>query len=402
MNEELRKKKILYVITKSNWGGAQRYVYDLAAYFNADENYKVVVALGGAGELKRKLEERNIRVVELAGLKRDIKILGDIRAFWGILNLLRTETPDIVHLNSTKVGFLGALACFFYNLSHVSCRLSLVFTAHGWAFNEKRPLWQRALIALMQWKTVLLCAHTIVVSEHLKKQIRWWPFTAEKISVIHNGVPELSFLPRDEARSKLASLFPFAGNMPGELWLGTVAELHKNKGLDVAIAALALLKKQNPAIAVRYFIASDGEERARLMNQIAKLGLQHTVFLVGHLPDAYKYLQAFDIFLLPSRTEALCYALLEAGGAGLPVVATAVGGIPEIVTHKRSGLLVSPENPRALAHALRFMIEHPAAREAAGRALHSTVKDKFPLETMREKTRRLYEHISMKEISPVL
>src|SRR3989338_6435442 len=116
MNEELRKKKILYVITKSNWGGAQRYVYDLAVHFGADEKYEIVVALGGTGELKRKLGEKNIRVVELAGLKRDIKILGDIRAFFEILKLLHEEKPNIVHLNSSKAGLLGSIAAFFCRL----------------------------------------------------------------------------------------------------------------------------------------------------------------------------------------------------------------------------------------------------------------------------------------------
>src|SRR3990167_9180821 len=100
------------------------------------------------------------------------------------------------------------------------------------------------------------------------------------------------------------------------------------------------------------------------------------------MSEAYKYLKAFDIFLLPSRTEALSYVLLEAGRAGLPVVATAVGGIPEIVEHKKTGLLVPAENPRALAYALWYAHAHPVARALAGREFENATRKQFTLARM--------------------
>ncbi len=405
--------KILYIITKSNWGGAQRYVYDLAIYFSTQANYEVAVALGGNGDLKQKLEEKNIRVIQLAALGRNIKMTDDIRAFFEILKLLHEEKPDIVHLNSTKAGFLGALASFFYKLMTNDYRLTTIFTAHGWAFNEPRPWWQKLLIKKMQWLTVLLSDRTIVVSEYLKKQTRWWPFVSRKISVIYNGVPELSFLPREEAamyfektcgkllaqgstfsrssfrrrrtllrraRSNLAQSFP------QEVRIVTIAELHKNKGLDVAIEALSLLRDKN----VTYTIVGGGEERAKLEMLIKWYELEERVLLAGHIDEAYKYLKAFDIFLLPSRTEALAYVLLEAGHAGLPIVATNVGGISEVVEHKKTGLLVPPENPRALAYALRYMIVNHGTCTSAVSEIQDVITDKFSLETMLEKTESIY------------
>ncbi len=426
--------KILYIITKSNWGGAQRYVFDLATHFNTQVDYDIVVALGGNGELKRKLEEKNIRAIQIAALERNIKMTGDIRAFFEILKLLHEEKPGIVHLNSTKAGFLGALASFFYKLTTNDYRLTTIFTAHGWAFNEPRPWWQKLVIGKMQWLTVLLSDRTIVVSEHLKKQTRWWPFVSQKISVIHNGIPELSFLPREEAAlyfektcGKLGARFgieetreawrekadPCVRSFPQEVRIVTIAELHKNKGLDVAIEALSLVRDKNftPApflplfrqnrnaqsategnvLGFTYTIIGEGEERATLEMLIKWYELEERVFLAGHISEAYKYLKAFDVFLLPSRTEALSYALIEAAYAGLPVVATNVGGIPEVVEHKKTGLLVPTENPRALAHALRYMIVNHGTRTHAGHALGSTITNKFSLETMFEKTKDLYQ-----------
>lgn len=374
--------KILYIITKSNWGGAQRYVYDLAAYFNTETEYEVAVALGGNGGLKQKLEEKNIRVIPLAALGRDIKIMGDIRAFFEILKLLHKEQPDIIHLNSTKAGLIGSLACFFYNLVASGYRLSAIFTAHGWAFNESRPAHQKIAIAFLQWLTVLLCDHIIVVAEHLKKQTRWWPFVARKISVVHNGIPELEFLSREKA----AVRFPYIQHTTYNIHVITIAELHKNKGLDVAIRALSLLKDCD----FSYTIIGDGEERAALETLIKKLGLEDRVFLAGHIPDAHKYLKAFDLFLLPSRTEACAYVLLEAGRAGLPVIATRVGGIPEVIEHKKTGLLVPPDNPHALTHAIRYAMEHPVACAFAGREFENEIKKNFEIVRMFENTKKIY------------
>lgn len=223
---------------------------------------------------------------------------------------------------------------------------------------------------------------------------------SHKIEVVYNGVPELSFLSREESCGKLlaqGSAFSrrasrdssrpnLVPSFPQATRIVTIAELHKNKGLDVAINALVLLKDTN----FSYTIIGEGEERAALATLIKKHGLQDRVFLAGHISDAYKYLKAFDLFLLPSRTEALSYALLEAAQAGLPIVATSVGGIPEVVEHKKTGLLVPPDNPRALVHALRYMIVNLAARVSAAREIQSATKNKFALETMLEKTGVLY------------
>src|SRR3989344_8728852 len=136
-NPATRKIKILYVITKSNFGGAQRYVYDLAINLRG---YDVAVALGGNGVLNEKLTASGIRTCSVASLQRDISPTKDIGSFGNLYSIIKKEQPDIIHLNSPKAGGLGAFACRFLNASRYTLHATrIIYTVHGWAFNEDRP-----------------------------------------------------------------------------------------------------------------------------------------------------------------------------------------------------------------------------------------------------------------------
>ena len=138
-----RKVKILYVITKSNWGGAQKYVYDLATRLSS--SYKVSVAIGNEGTaLTEKLLAAKIRVLALPHALRDVGIIDGVKTFFDLLRIFKKETPDIVHLNSPQVGGLGAFAARVYNIltllptTDYRPPAKIIFTSHGWAWNEDR------------------------------------------------------------------------------------------------------------------------------------------------------------------------------------------------------------------------------------------------------------------------
>ena len=153
---EQPKKKVLFLITKSNFGGAQRYVFDLATHLDRDR-YAVAVALGGNGSLIEKLTEAAIRVIRIPGLQRNISFKKELLSFWQIHKLLKAERPDVLHVNSSKAGGIGA---FIGRLHRVPC---IVYTAHGWAFNEDRSLVSRLLVGFLHWLTILFAHHTITV-----------------------------------------------------------------------------------------------------------------------------------------------------------------------------------------------------------------------------------------------
>lgn len=369
------------MITKSNFGGAQRYVYDLATALPR-EMFDVAVAMGGSGVLADKLHERSIRTIAIPSLTRDVNILKDSASFRELLAIFRAERPDIVHVNSSKIGGLGALAGRITGIPRI------IFTAHGWAWNEPgRSIFERTAIIATSWITVLLAHKTIAVSSAVHTEGRRLVLLYKKIVLVKNGIRPIEFLSRTAARDHLAAhTKTMLGNET--FVVGTIAELNKNKGLRYAVDACATLAKANPKF--RFIIIGEGEDRASLTEQILHRGASGQIFLPGFIDNAARHLKAFDCFLLPSLKEGLPYVLLEAGQAQLAVVATRTGGIPDLITHQSTGLLVSPRDALGLAQAIEALINNPAERARLANALNAKVVSKFSLEHMVEKTIALY------------
>jgi len=365
----MKKLKVLFTITQAEWGGAQKYVFDLAANLNKDR-YEVVVAAGSNETyqfcpLLEKLKNNDIRCRYLKYLVRNINPIKDFLAFWELWRLIRKEKPDFVLLNSTKAGILGAPAGFF-----AGCK-NIIFTAHGFVFNEPSSWLKRQFYILATKFSTLFLKKIITVSHFdyqsgLKAGIK-----PQKMTVIHNGIDLPDFLSKEEAKNFLGG---------GELVVGTAAYFYSNKGLGFLIKATALIKKN-----FKLVIVGDGEQRSYLESLIKKHQLDN-VFLVGEIKDAYRYFKAFDIFALPSVKEGLPFVLLEAMAAGLPVVASKVGGVPEVIEDGVNGLLVEPTNVEELADALLCLLADPLKRKGFGDASLAKVKKEFSFEKMVKET----------------
>jgi len=368
-------RKILYFITKANWGGAQRYTYDLATALR-DQGHEVLVAYGTPGLLADKLAEAGIRTERLSAVGREVSLGRDSRAFGALLTLLRRERPDILHVNSSKAGALGTFAGRLAGVPRI------IFTAHGWAWNEDRPLWQKALIRAIAYITVLLSHETICVSNAMRDAAKWMPFARRKLQVVKNGVRVPAFVSKEEARMRLAP------ELTASMWIGMLSELHPTKRIADAVEAFASLARTYPDLAL--VIIGGGQERTDLELMIHERDLASRIILTGFVEDGARYLPAFDLFIQASRSESFCLAVAEAGLASLPVVATRVGGIPEIVESRKNGLLVPPLRPDLIALALTEYLEEPDRAQAYGAALKERVASRFPLERMVEETERIY------------
>lgn len=305
---ELSRTKILFVITKSNWGGAQRYVYDLATSLPKDA-FAVSVAFGGGGQLYVKLYNAGITTHSIGTLERDISPFADVQSFFELWRLFRTERPDIVHLNSSKAAGIGALAA---RLAFVP---KIFFTAHGWPYLEKRGFMWRTLAWLGSWGTALLSHTVIAVSKNDLEVGRRLPFCYKKMHLVHNGIAPISLGTGEIIRNAFPS---------GVKILGTIGELTQNKN-QVALIEQA---KADPTLYVA--IVGEGEERPSLEAKIREYDLSDRVKLFGFLP-ASDVLRGFDTFALPSLKEGLPYVLLEAKAAGLPIIANRVGGVGEVL-----------------------------------------------------------------------
>lgn len=375
------KTKIIYCVTKSAFGGAGRYVLDLATSLPRD-NFDIAVAFGGRGILKEKLENAGIRTITLEALERDINISNDFEVYKKLLLIFNVEKPDVIHLNSSKIGGLGALAGRMAGVKNI------VFTAHGWPFNENRNIFSKVAIWLLSWLTALLSTKIIVVDEYDLRQAEKFPFCKDKIFLIHNGISDFELLKREEARKAIIGRIgkdPFKN----KICIGTIAELHKNKGLKYGIEAIGRLPDKELEKII-YMIIGEGEDREELTSLIAELKLKEKVFLLGFMDDAKKYLNAFDIFMFPSLKEGLPYALLEAGYAGLPIITTRVGGIPDIIGDIKSQFLVESKRSLELSRALSEIINNKKVRDALSKKTKENVAVKFNLEKMTENTIKIY------------
>lgn len=375
----MKREKVLYIITKSVWGGAQRYVFDLATHL--PKRLSPVVALGGSEALKDRLEQSGVRVVTVESFQRDMSILRDVESFLELLKIIKREEPDIVHVNSSKAGGLGTLAARLLGVRRI------VFTAHGWAFKEKRGSLPRFLIKLSSWITVALSHSTITVSEDDKDRSRWMPFVNYKISTIHNGIELPDFKDKESARDILKQ--KIGAEPKNNTWIGMIVELHKNKGLNYAIEAFSKLEKRHSDTAL--IIVGEGEDRSKLTNIIEERELSKRIFLTGEISSASEYLTAFDVFMLTSIKEGLPYTLLEAGFAGLPVVGTCVGGIPEVVDDMESGIVVKPRSSEEIQKALSYILENQEKAKTFGHNLREKVSKQFGLKRMIAKTIKKYE-----------
>lgn len=377
-----KRLKIIYAITKSVYGGAGKYVLELATSLPKDK-YETIVLLGGKGALTDKLNSEGIRTINVPSLEKEIDLENDIKSFNEIVDIFRKEKPDVVHLNSSKIGGIGALA------GRVAGVPKIIFTAHGWPFNENRGIVSKVAIWLASWITVILSTKTIVIDEHDLKQGKRLPFCRGKFALIHNGIKPFEFLEKDAARDYLVNKIG-ADPFEGKIAIGTIAELTDNKGISYGIEAISLL---NPIVKkkISYTVIGEGEDRDKLEKLIENKRLSGKIFLPGFLDNAKQYLTAFDIFMLPSLKEGLPYVLLEAGFVGLPIITTKVGGIPDIVGEETTDFLVKSKRSDALARALTELVVNKKVRTALRKKTKDNVIARFNFELMQRKTLKVYE-----------
>lgn len=385
--------KVLILITKSNWGGAQRHVYDLATNLDP-KTYSVEVLTGSPGPLVDALTSVGIPAEGNLSVGRDVSIFKDIGAFFELTALLREKKPDVLHVHSSKIGGLGALAGRLMKVPHI------VFTSHGWAFNEERTFISKLVLRFSYWIIIWLSHVTITVSDATKQQVDYWPFVGKKIRTIHNGVRPEAVFSKANARHELSKMSPVLAQalssspLRNTILIGSVGELHPIKGFEYALEGIQMLiqkyKHGGSAKKIIYVLCGEGEHRLVLENKIKELNLTDSVFLLGHVKNASHYLKAFDIFLVPSLSEGLPYIVLEAGLSTLPTVATAVGGITEVIDDMQSGILIQSRKSREITHALDFFIAHKKTQKEYSEVFHKKVSSEFSIEDMVHETIKIY------------
>jgi glycosyltransferase involved in cell wall biosynthesis len=368
------RPRVLLLVTLAEWGGAQHIVSLLAHCFH--ERYALSVACAPRGELVTRLLDQGIRVVSIPEFVRNPHPWRDAVALWRLFRVMRRERFDLVHAHGTKAGLLGRLAARIARVPVV------LFTAHGWAFTEGRAIWQRWLLASVErlaarWSTRIVC-----VSAHDWRLAQQFGVGGQtQLVVIRNGIKPVD-PPRLDADAVRRTLG--VRELPVIVSVGRLASQKDPMTLLDAARRLA---------AGTVVLVGDGPLRPTAERYVRRHGLQDRVILAGMRRDVASILAVSDVFVLASRWEGLPLAIIEAMMAGLPVVATRVGGVPELVEDGVTGVIVPPRDSEALAAALRRLLADPGLRSRMGRAGKERAFRDFTEDRMARETEKLYEEL---------
>ena len=368
--------RILHVITRLIHGGAQRNTM-MCASEQARRGHQVTLVTGPEagpeGSLLEEAARDPYRLVVLPDLVRDPSPGKDLRAFLALWRLLGSEPFDVVHTHTSKAGILGRWAARLRGIP------AIIHTPHGHVFHGYFSSWRTRIFREAERATARVTHRLVALTEgdlrdHLEEGIA----PPERFAIIPSGVP----LERYRR--------PAGGRPPGPLTLGFLARLVEVKGPRDLVEAMALLAPAFPQ--ARLVLIGDGPMRQELEGRVRDLALQDRVSFLGRLEDPAPILHGFDVFVLPSHNEGMGRAAVEAMAAGLPVVATRVGGLPDVVADGTTGLLVPPRDPEKLAGALARLLGDEALRDRFGEAGRLRAEE-FSDQVMFERLEALYREV---------
>jgi glycosyltransferase involved in cell wall biosynthesis len=352
--------RVLRVITRLNVGGPSIQAVLLAQRLDP-ERFETLLVAGqeGAteGNLLRLRSLDSVRSLTVPELGRRIAPLDDLRALAKVTAIARRYRPHIVHTHLAKAGFIGRIA------GRLSGAPVIIHTYHGSVFRGYFGRHQSALYMGIERSLGRLTTRIVAITPRQRAeliQLRIAP--SAKTVEIPLGFDLSSFrdaMDRDTARARLH----LAGSAPV---VGLVARLVPIKDVPTFLRALSILSESLPT--VQALIVGDGDDRSALEKLSGDLGLRGRCRFLGWRADMSEIYAAVDVVALSSLNEGAPVTAIEAMAAGRPVVATAVGGVPDVVLHERTGLLTPPRAPQALAAALRTLLTDEPLRDAYGRA----------------------------------
>jgi glycosyltransferase involved in cell wall biosynthesis len=362
--------RIAYLITRGDdIGGAQVHVRDLASGL-LRRGHEVTVLTGGHGKFSSELNSLGIAHRSIPNLVMPIAPAKDLLATVEIARALRSIQPDLVAAHTAKAGLLGRIAC-------AALGYPVTFTPHGWSIGDrisarKGKLFRRveSLASLIPSRIINVCDYEVDLA--LKARVA----RPHKLAMVYNGLPAIE-----------ESLRADVSTDPPRLVM--IARMAEPKDHATLLQALAGLKH----LAWTLDLVGDGPFEAKLRAQAANLGITGRVNFVGFSDQPAQHLADAQVFVLSSRSEAFPYSVLEAMRAGLPVVATAVGGIPEAVIHARTGLLAQPSHMEELRAQLAAVIGAPALRKTLGDQGRTRFEEHFTFDKMLLNTLTIYQEI---------
>ncbi len=376
--------RVAHIITRLCKGGAQENTFHTVRLHNRDRYEVDLIAgppEGPEGDLEPRIHAEGIPITRVPNLVRDMAPLRDFKALDTLTSLLREGNYTIVHTHTSKAGFIGRWAARRARVPVV------IHTPHGNIFDGYFPLGlTRCFVALerraARWSDAIIELTQRGIEESLAQGIG----KAEQYEAIFSGV---DFAPCTEAISQRHLTRLALGIARDEFLIGAVGRLEPVKGMTYFIAAAVHIAEAVPA--ARFVVVGQGSEMEKLRAQAAPLG--DRVQFLGYRDDVPNLMAAMDVLVVPSINEGMGRVILEAAAARTVAVATNVGGIPEVIDDSKTGVLVPPRSPEAIAGVVGALARDPERVICMGLAAREHVLPRYGLEAMVARIEDLYERI---------
>lgn len=386
---------VVHIIYSLSTGGLENGMINIINRSPPDRYRHAIISLTAADEFASRLTAPDVVVIELHK-----KPGHDLGMYWRLWRALRQLKPTIVHSRNMAALETQAMGILFPGCKRIHAE-------HGRDINDldgsnRKYQWFRRLLNPFVHRFV-------AVSQDLADWLVQTVGIAEnKVMQIYDGVDSSRFIPRSDVlagakQSGLeARLQPWPKGLPTDflplndrIVIGTVGRLAAVKNQTLLLRALHQILQRQPDLSerLRCIIVGDGPQRSELEQTIASLSLQSIVWLAGNSNDVPAWLSHFDVFALPSLAEGIPNTILEAMATGLPVIATAVGGNPELVEHDVTGLLVPSGDTNALADAMLRLIENPQQRLMMGRVAVARIHETFNWDNTMNAYLQIYDEL---------
>jgi glycosyltransferase involved in cell wall biosynthesis/folate-dependent phosphoribosylglycinamide formyltransferase PurN len=384
--EEERPLRVLHIITRLIKGGAQENTL-LTVLGLRDKGYDVVLvsgpSIGPEGEIESYARSMGVNIIVIPQLIRALHPGKDFLSLLKLFTLIRKNKFDIVHTHTSKAGIIGRWAA---KLAGVKV---IVHTPHGHIFHSYFGAVKTRIFFLLERISAFACDRIITLTDNCKAEhIELGVAAPDKFVTIHSGIRVDRFLDRNFAKEDIRSDL----NIPSKSRVvGTVARLEPVKGVDYFLESMREVLDRMPD--VHFLIVGDGSQRKALQDRARELGIENNITFTGIRDDVPSLMSIMDLFVLPSLNEGMGRVLVEAGLMAKPAVATKVSGIPELVKHQETGILVEPRNSKELASGIIELLSKPQQAHYLGQNAKSRMAENFSAQSMVDKIEALYKDL---------
>lgn len=386
-----KKIKIINILSRLNIGGPSLHAVLITRHLNNDDFVSLMISgqlSKGEGDMSYLLDESPISHMSVDTMSREISFKNDLEAIIDLYKIFRREKPAIVHTNMAKAGMVGRAAAFLAGVPII------IHTFHGHVFSGYFSSLKTNIFIIIERFLALISTNLIAISSQVKREIcSVYRITSDKkVSIIPLGFELDKLEPRDNYQGYYRSQFSLPDDSP---IIGIVGRITGIKNHKLFIDIAKLLHSENQRI--HFLIVGDGELRSEMENYVSSIGMSNCIHFAGWIKETAKIYADLDIMLLTSKNEGTPVTIIEAMHYKIPVVSSKVGGVPDIISHGRTGFLIDSFEPEDYLSSITKLLNDREIYNTIGNAANTSVNKEFTISRLLSDLTRLYHQLLEKK-----